>query len=128
MRVPFIRSLFGGIIVPIFLETRKIRKNIKKDIASNYYNTYYIMDNHAHLLIEVTDIPLLKIMQGIQQVFTQKYNRINNTTGHIFEQKYKAFLCDKDTYFLSLIGYIRQNPIRKNLVNVLNYQWSSYLV
>jgi len=42
------------------------------------------MDNHVHLLIEVTDIPLLKIMQSIQQVFTQKCNQMNNTTGHVF--------------------------------------------
>jgi len=84
------------------------------------------MDNHAHLLIEVTDIPLSKIMQGIQQVITQKYNRINNTPGHVFEQRYKSFLCDKDAYLLSLIRYIHQNPLRANLLDALNYQWSSH--
>jgi REP element-mobilizing transposase RayT len=32
---------------------------------------YCIMDNHVHLLIETGAIPLSKIMQGIQQSFTQ---------------------------------------------------------
>jgi putative transposase len=77
-------------------------------------------------LIEVTDIPLSKIMQGIQQVFTQYYNRRNNTTGHVFEQRYKSFLCDKDAYLLSLIRYIHQNPVRANLTDTLDYKWNSH--
>jgi REP element-mobilizing transposase RayT len=84
------------------------------------------MDNHAHLLIEVADIPLSKIMQGIQQVFTQYYNRRNNTTGHVFEQRYKCLLCDKDAYLLSLIRYIHQNPIRSKLTESIKYLWSSH--
>jgi hypothetical protein len=65
-------------------------------------------------------------MQGIQQVFTQHYNRRNRTTGHLFEQRYKSFLCDKDAYLLSLIRYIHQNPVRSKLTGDLNYQWSSH--
>ena len=84
------------------------------------------MDNHAHLLIEVCDIPLSKIMQGIQKVFTQHYNRKNRTTGHVFEQKYQSYLCDKDAYLLSLIRYIHQNPVRSKLIGRLNYRWSSH--
>ncbi|HCC06999.1 MAG TPA: hypothetical protein DEP72_02360 [Clostridiales bacterium] len=45
---------------------------------------YCIMDNHVHLLLEVGDTPLTKIMQGIQQVYTQWYNRKNTRTGHVF--------------------------------------------
>ncbi|MDD3655496.1 MAG: transposase [Atribacterota bacterium] len=104
---------------------KKIVLKYKKRYHFKLY-AYCIMDNHAHLLIKVTDIPLSKIMQGIQQVFTQKYNRINNTTGHVFEQRYKAFLCAKDIYLLSLIRYIHQNPVRAHLVDALNYQWSSH--
>ena len=104
---------------------KKIIAKYKKRYRFKLY-AYCIMDNHAHLLIEVADIPISKSMQGIQQVFTQNYNRKNNTTGHIFEQRYKSFLCDKETYLLSLIRYIHQNPVRANLTDALNYQWSSH--
>lgn len=104
---------------------KKIVSKYKKRYRFKLY-AYCIMDNHAHLLIEVADIPLSKIMQGIQQVFTQYYNRKNNTTGHVFEQRYKSFLCDKDTYLLSLIRYIHQNPIRSKLTESLKYLWSSH--
>ena len=106
-------------------EYKKIVLKYKKRYRFKLY-AYCIMDNHAHLLIEVCDIPLSKIMQGIQQVFTQHYNRKNRTTGHVFEQRYKSFLCDKDTYLLSLIRYIHQNPVRSKLTGGLNYQWSSH--
>ncbi len=45
------------------------------------------MDNHAHMLIEVSHIPLSKIMQGIQLVYTQRYNKKHQRTGHVFEQR-----------------------------------------
>jgi len=106
-------------------EYKKIVLNYKKRYRFKLY-AYCIMDNHAHLLIEVDDIPLSKIMQGIQQVFTQHYNRKNRTTGHVFEQRYKSYLCDRDAYLLSLIRYIHQNPVRSKLTGGLNYQWSSH--
>jgi len=106
-------------------EYKKIASKYKKRYRFKLY-AYCIMDNHAHLLIEVDDIPLSKIMQGIQQVFTQHYNRKNKTTGHVFEQRYKSFLCGKDVYLLSLIRYIHQNPVRSKLIDDINYQWSSH--
>ena len=106
-------------------EYKKIVSKYKKRYRFKLY-AYCIMDNHAHLLIEVADIPLSKIMQGIQQVFTQYYNRRNNTTGYVFEQRYKSSLCDKDAYLLSLVRYIHQNPVRSKLIGALNYEWSSH--
>lgn len=106
-------------------EYKTIISKCKKRYRFKLY-AYCIMDNHAHLLIEVEDIPLSKIMQGIQQVFTQYYNRRNRTTGHVFEQRYKSFLCDKDHYLLSLIRYIHQNPVRSKLTGTLDYEWSSH--
>ena len=65
-------------------------------------------------------------MQGIQQNYTQWYNRKNKRTGHVFEQRYKAIHCNKDSYLLMLIRYIHQNPVRIKLEGGLNYLWSSH--
>ncbi len=83
------------------------------------------MDNHVHMLIQVENIPLSKIMQLIQQTYTSYYNRKHQKTGHVFEQRYKAVLCDKDSYLLSLIRYIHQNPSRAGIGDI-NYKWSSH--
>lgn len=70
------------------------------------------MKNHVHLLIETTDTPLSKILQGINQTYTLYFNRKNKTIGHLFQRRYKAILCDKDEYLLTLVKYIHGNPIR----------------
>lgn len=89
---------------------------------------YVIMDNHAHLLLRVGKTPLSKIMQGLQQRYTQYYNWQRQRTGHVFEQRYKAFLCDGDNYLLTLICYIHQNPVKANMPEGVAYQWSSHHV
>src|SRR6056297_327607 len=107
------------------LEYLETIKRYKSKYKFKLY-AYVMMDNHAHLLIEVNHVPLSKVMQCIQQVFTQTYNRKASRTGHVFGQRYKAILCDKDQYLLMLIRYIHQNPTRAGIVNGLNYNWSSY--
>jgi len=103
------------------------------DIIKRYkmkYNfkiyAYCLLDNHAHMLIEVEDTPLSKIMQGLQQVYTMRYNKKNSRSGHVFEQRYKSILCDKENYLLALIKYIHENPLKAGLLGGLNYKWSSH--
>jgi len=65
-------------------------ENYKKRYGFNLY-AWVIMSNHAHLLIEVGEKPVWKIMQGIQQSYTTWYNRTNRHSGHVFEQRYRVF-------------------------------------
>lgn len=90
-------------------------------------HAFCIMDNHAHLLIEVQDISLSQIMQRIQQVYTQWFNRKYDRTGHVFQQRYKALLCDKENYLMQLIKYIHNNPVKAGLAGGIEYKWSSHL-
>ena len=106
-------------------EYKKIVSKYKKKYRFKLY-AYCMMDNHVHMLIEVSDVPLSKIMQGIQQVFTQRYNRRNKSTGHVFEQRYKSYLCNRDEYLFQLIRYVHQNPVRSKLNDGIDYEWSSH--
>ena len=67
---------------------KRVKKYIEKYKGKLY--AYVMMDNHCHMLIEVSDIPLSKIMQLIQQTYTRWYNKINKRSGHVFEQRYKS--------------------------------------
>lgn len=88
---------------------------------------YVLMSNHVHLLIEIQRTPLSKILQGINQSYTMYFNRKYNTIGHLFQGRYKAILCDKDEYLLSLLKYIHLNPLRAKIVKGLReYRWSSH--
>lgn len=88
---------------------------------------YSLMPNHIHLLIEEADIPLSKIMQGIDQSYTQYFNTRYEKVGHLFQGRYKAILVDKERYLLVVIRYIHLNPVRAFLVKKPeDYTWSSH--
>ncbi|MFZ5642685.1 MAG: transposase [Bacillota bacterium] len=103
----------------------KLIEKYKKRYSFSIY-AYCLMDNHAHLLIETGEIPLSKIMQGIQQSFTQYYNKKYGRTGHVFQQRYKAQLCDKKRFLWQLIKYIHYNPVEAGFNQGLDYKWSSH--
>jgi len=47
--------------------------------------------------------------------------------GHLFQERYKALLVDKDSYLLELVRYIHLNPIRAGLVGTPDgYEWSGH--
>ena len=54
-------------------------------------------------------------MQGLQQSYTQYFNRRYRKVGHLFQGRYQAIICNKDKYVLALIGYIHLNPVRAGL-------------
>lgn len=88
---------------------------------------YVLMPNHVHLLIETDKIPLSRIMQALQATYTQKFNRRHRKVGHLFQGRYKAILCQKESYLLELIRYIAQNPVRAKLVKQsIDWRWSSF--
>ncbi len=88
---------------------------------------YVLMSNHVHLLVETTTTPLSKIMQFLNFTYTRRFNRKYGKTGHLFQGRYKAFLCDRDTYLLALVRYIHLNPVRAGIVRWPHeYEWSSH--
>lgn len=98
-----------------------------KTLRKYFLYAYVLMSNHVHLLIEVQKTLVSKIMQGINQSYTAYFNRKYKTTGHLFQGRYKAILCDKDEYLLSLVKYIHLNPVRAKIVKLPEeYQWSSH--
>lgn len=77
---------------------------------------YCLMPNHVHLLVQTSDLPLSKFMQGLQQSYTQWFNRVHDKVGHLFQGRYKAIVCDRDEYLATLVRYIHLNPVRARLV------------
>ena len=89
--------------------------------------TYALMPNHLHLLLEVNEVPLSRLMQNLQFRYTRNFNLKYKKWGHLFQGRYKAILCQKDSYFLELSAYIHLNPVRAGLVkDPIDYPWSSY--
>jgi REP-associated tyrosine transposase len=79
-------------------------------------HAYCLMPNHVHLLLESSHEPLAKLMQGLQQSYSQYFNLRHRKVGHVFQGRYKAIVCERDEYLLELVRYIHLNPVRSGLV------------
>lgn len=116
----------------IFLDDED-RENFLSLLASivKRYNwlchAYCLMDNHYHLMIEIIDGNLSMGMRQLNGIYTQKYNRRHQRTGHILQGRFKAPLVEKESYLLELCRYVVLNPVRASLVQAPEeWMWSSY--
>jgi len=97
-----------------------------KDIMGYEVYGFVVMDSHYHMVIRTLDAPLQNIMHRINNQYSKYYNRKNNRTGYVYENRYKGILVKDDKYLLSLIRYVHQNPVRAGICNkVRDYKWNS---
>ncbi|MFQ5882889.1 MAG: transposase [Candidatus Methylomirabilales bacterium] len=88
---------------------------------------YVLMGNHVHHLVEIGQTPLSKVMQNILFRYTRYWNGRYRQRGHLFQGRYKAIVCEKESYLLELIRYLHLNPVRSKLVkDPGQYAWSSH--
>jgi hypothetical protein len=85
------------------------------------------MSNHVHMAIQVSDIPLSRIIQNLSFRYTRWINWRQSRSGHLFQGRYKALLVDADAYLLELTRYIHLNPVRAGIVKEPEgYSWSGH--
>ncbi len=88
---------------------------------------FVLMTNHFHLLLEAGPVPLSTTMQQVLGSYTRYFNRRHHRMGHLFQARYKAILCEKESYLLELVRYIHLNPVRSKMVEGPSaYPWSSH--
>ncbi|MEQ8175558.1 MAG: transposase [Syntrophomonadaceae bacterium] len=110
-------------------ERTKFLYTLKFFKEANKYKVYAycLMDNHAHLLIEEATEPIGHSIKRICASYVYWYNRRHDRIGHLFQERFKSEVVDNDKYFLTVLRYIHQNPIKSGITDeIINYRWSSY--
>jgi putative transposase len=79
-----------------------------------------LMDNHYHLLIRSTDLPLSKLMRSLNGGYARYYNKKYKRHGYLFQDRFKSVLCQEQDYAKELIRYIHLNPLRAGKVSSLD--------
>lgn len=93
----------------------------------HYVYAYVLMPNHFHLLMEVSDAPTARIMQSLLTGYVRGFNHTHGRKGHLFQGRYKAIVCERDSYLLELVRYIHLNPVRAGLVRRPGeWKWSGH--
>ena len=77
---------------------------------------FSLMSNHVHLLLRTGSTPLSTLMRRLLTGYAVRYNRRYRRHGHLFQNRYKSFLCEEDPYLLELVRYIHLNPLRAGMV------------
>jgi len=89
---------------------------------------YCIMPNHFHLVVEPEKgEDLSKWMQWLMTSHVRRYHRHYNSSGHIWQGRYKSFIVQNNEYLLMVLRYVENNPVRKGLVKMAkDWPWSSH--
>lgn len=89
---------------------------------------YCLMENHIHLLLKEEKEELGTIMRRLGASYVYWYNWKYDRNGHLFQDRYKSEAVEDDTYLLTVLRYIHQNPLQAGLIkDISQYKWSSYL-
>jgi len=106
-----------------FIETLKTYKAI-----SGYkLFAYCLMNNHLHLLLKTEKESLDLIIKRISSSYVYWYNWKYYRRGHLFQDRFKSEPVEDNEYFLTVLRYIHQNPIKAGLCKKIDeYQFSSY--
>jgi REP element-mobilizing transposase RayT len=98
-----------------------------REICKYELYAYCIMNNHVHMLIKETEEAISNVVKRISGSYVFWYNKKYERCGHLFQERYKSEAVDSDEYFLTVLRYIHQNPIKAGVVKDISaYKWSSY--
>ena len=92
-------------------------------------HAYVVMRNHYHLALETPAGNLVSGMQWLQATFANRFNRLRDERGHLFQARYKAILFEEGEPFALAAHYIHLNPARAGAIPIeqlANYRYSSY--
>ncbi|MEW9109071.1 MAG: transposase [Cytobacillus gottheilii] len=87
---------------------------------------YCLMDNHVHLLVKEKDDPVSQIVKRISASYVHWYNKKYERCGHLFQERFKSEPVENRNYFIRVIRYIHQNPLKAGLAqSVFECEWTS---
>ncbi len=88
---------------------------------------YCLMSNHIHLLIQEKSEDISGIAKRVGIAYAAYFNKRYERNGHLFQDRFRSEPVDNMEYFVILLRYIHQNPVKGGLVaRVADYPWSSW--
>lgn len=102
----------------LFKETKDYRMYIrllekyKKEYGFKLF-AYVLVPRHLHLLIEPDrEMGVSEIMRSLNTAYSKYINSTYNRRGHLFRERFRTCMVEKEPYLLKLICYVHFNPVR----------------
>ncbi len=89
-----------------------------KERSSVKIFAYCLMPNHFHLVLQPDRAyKLSKWMQWLMTSHVRRYHRHYQTSGHVWQGRFKSFIVKEDDYLLTLLRYVEGNPVRAGMMD-----------
>jgi putative transposase len=87
-----------------------------------------LMRNHVHLIATPpTCTSLSRFVRVLAQSYAQYRNRKRESTGKLFEERYKCIPISSEEQMAITMAYIEMNPVRAGLCrSPADYEWSTF--
>lgn len=98
---------------------------MKREAVKLYH--YCLMSNHYHLFIKSEEVESLpRFMHWMQLGYARYFKKKYQTTGHVFEERYRSPRIEEESYYLQCGRYIERNPVKAKMVErAEDYPYSS---
>lgn len=89
---------------------------------------YCLAPNQINLLIELSgESTISQIMHGLNSTYTKYFNAKYKKSGHLFQERFKMVLVEKEPNLLDMTAYINLRPKLLNITkDPAGYSYSSY--
>lgn len=89
--------------------------------------SYCLMPNHFHLVMREEAIGgTSAAMHWLQTSYVSRFRAKYESTGHIFQGRFKSFPIQEDNHLLTVMRYVERNPVEAGLAaRARDWKWSS---
>jgi REP-associated tyrosine transposase len=88
-------------------------------------HAYCLMTTHYHLLLETSQESLSRGMHRLNGLYAQGFNMRHERKGHVFEERFSAYVIVDERHLAATRRYILDNPVRAGLCEyAADWPWS----
>jgi putative transposase len=88
-------------------------------------HAFCLMGTHYHLIVETSRAALSGGLHRLNGVYAQLYNRRHARTGHLFGDRFHAWIVADEDHLAAARHYVLQNPVRAGLcAKAIDWPWS----
>ncbi len=89
-------------------------------------HAHCLMWTHYHLVLEASRQRLSEGMRRLNGGYARRFNRRHGRSGHLFDERFAAFVLSDERYLEAAIAYVLQNPVRAGLcADPSSWQWAA---
>jgi len=88
---------------------------IERDGDDYQLQAWVVMPNHIHLVVDVWDLPLAKLINGWKGKSSREINKLFGRCGALWQEDYYDTLIRDEAHLKRAIRYTEQNPVKAYL-------------